>query len=58
MTLEEAIAYYYAKGQKDYPNDWDPPVRETMVLIGGLDEYQKATLAAYMAGWKHAKSQD
>jgi hypothetical protein len=57
MTLEEAVEYYFAKGQKDYVNDdFDPPLN--MLTSIGADSYDLAKEKAYMAGWAHAKSQD
>src|SRR5690349_19666314 len=49
--------YWFAKGQKDYPDDWSPPIDEISGLVGAATDSQIEEMKAYVAGWAHARSQ-
>jgi hypothetical protein len=52
MLLEEALEYYHNKGQEDYPT-YDPPNQIASHL--GINDRELAEIAAYKAGYQHAK---
>jgi hypothetical protein len=49
--------YWYAKGQSDYPDDWNPPIDEINSLLTNYSESDIEDMQAYRAGWAHARSQ-
>lgn len=49
--------YWYAKGQKDYPDDWDPPIGDLAQITTMYDDDDIANMKAYRAGWANARSQ-
>ena len=51
------IDYWYAKGQRDYPDDWSPPIDDLCGLLTNYDEDDIQNMVAYKAGWAHARSQ-
>ena len=50
------IDYWYAKGQRDYPDDWSPPIDDLCGLLTNYDEDDIQNMVAYKAGWAHARS--
>ena len=49
--------YWFAKGQKDYPDDWSPPIDDINGLLTNYNESDIENMAAYKAGWANARSQ-
>ena len=56
MTLSEAEEYYHNKGQEDYP-EFNPPNSSIVEEVVGHTKFELACIAAYKAGWRHAKEQ-
>lgn len=57
MSSDEDVDYWYAKGQRDYPSDWDPPISGFNMDTGNFSDRDIAQMVAYKLGWEHARKQ-
>lgn len=42
--------YWHNKGEKDYPDNWDPPIDELQGNLTNYDQDDIDNMAAYKAG--------
>ena len=49
--------YWHDKGQRDYPDDWDPPINDINGLLTAYDDDDIENMKAYRAGWANARDQ-
>jgi hypothetical protein len=49
--------YWHEKGQRDYPDNWNPPIDDISGLLTNYDEGDIINMAAYKAGWANAREQ-
>jgi len=49
--------YWHAKGEQDYPNNWNPPIDEINSLLTNYDDNAIINMRAYKDGWENARNQ-
>lgn len=57
MSSDGDIDYWYAKGQRDYPDNWDPPINDFNMVLTNFNERDIEQMIAYKAGWENARKQ-
>ena len=49
--------YWHNKAEQDYPDNYDPPIKELETLLTYVSEDDIENMEAYKAGWANARSQ-